>query len=93
MAVAGEVRRRPIWVIQEEHLVHAPPAHAEELLKRLLGFNLTWRMLSYGAILVPLFAVSCYFAQNAPLLGKRLWDCRAGRGVELNHCSPRACDA
>ncbi len=52
-----------IWLIQEDHHIATSPQEAKTLLRRLLTFNLTWGLLSYGAILVPLFAIPCYFAQ------------------------------
>jgi len=53
-----------IWFVQEEHQVCAPAADARELLKRLLRFNLTWGMLSYGFLFVPLLATGNYLAQR-----------------------------
>lgn len=52
-----------IWLIQDEHVVATNADDAKKLLGRLLRFNLTWGLLSYGAILVPLFAIPCYFSQ------------------------------
>ena len=52
-----------IWVTQDQHIVHAPPVDAEILLKRLLRFNLTWGLLSYGLLFVPFLAIGNYWAQ------------------------------
>lgn len=53
-----------LWFTQDEHRVAAPRAEAERLLGRLLRFNLTWGMLSYGMLFIPLFAVSNYYSQR-----------------------------
>ena len=53
-----------IWAVQEEHRVIAPPDDALILLKRLLRFNLTWGMMSYGMLFIPLLASAAYFAQK-----------------------------
>lgn len=53
-----------VWFVQDEHRVCAPPEDARLLLTRLLRFNLTWGMLSYGALFVPLIAIGNYFAQK-----------------------------
>ncbi|MFO1066105.1 MAG: hypothetical protein U0892_19770 [Pirellulales bacterium] len=52
-----------IWVTQDEHVVYATPDDAEILLKRLLKFNLTWGMLSYGSLFVPFLAIGNYKSQ------------------------------
>lgn len=52
-----------IWVTQDEHVCYAPPQDAEILLKRLLTFNLTWGMLSYGLLFVPFLAIANYRTQ------------------------------
>lgn len=52
-----------IWVTQDEHVCFAPPHDAEILLKRLLTFNLTWGMLSYGLLFVPFLAIGNYRTQ------------------------------
>ncbi len=52
-----------IWVTQDEHIVYAPPEDAEKLLNRLLRFNLTWGMLSYGLLFVPFLAIGNYKSQ------------------------------
>ena len=53
-----------VWFVQEEHRVCAPPEDAKILLARLLRFNLTWGMLSYGLLFVPLFAIGNYVVQK-----------------------------
>ena len=52
------------WVTQEEHRIIAPAEDAERLLGRLLRFNLTWGMLSYGMVFIPFLAVGNYYAQR-----------------------------
>ena len=56
-----------IWFVQDEHRIYAPPADARLLLTRLLRFNLTWGMLSYGLLFVPLLAIGNYLAQKRAL--------------------------
>lgn len=53
-----------LWSTQEEHRVYAPPGDAKQLLWRLLRFNLTWGMLSYGFVFIPLLAIGNYLAQK-----------------------------
>lgn len=53
-----------LWFTMSEHHVIAPAADAEKLLRRLLWFNLTWGMLSYGMLFIPLLALLNYFAQR-----------------------------
>jgi hypothetical protein len=53
-----------IWFTQTEHRVIAPREDAERLLKRLLRFNLTWGMLSYGLVFIPLVAYGNYVSQR-----------------------------
>ncbi len=53
-----------VWFVQDEHRVYAPPADARLLLTRLLRFNLTWGMLSYGLLFVPLIAIGNYYVEN-----------------------------
>lgn len=53
-----------LWCMQSEHRFAAPPAEALLVLKRLLRFNLTWGMMSYGLLFVPFFAIGNYFAQK-----------------------------
>jgi hypothetical protein len=52
-----------IWFTQMEHRIVAPREDAERLLKRLLRFNLTWGMLSYGAIFIPFVVYGNYRTQ------------------------------
>lgn len=53
-----------LWVTQDMHRVFAPVADAERLLGRLLRFNLTWGMLSYGLLFIPFLAAGSYYAQH-----------------------------
>lgn len=53
-----------VWFTQDEHRVIAPKDDAEILLKRLLRFNLTWGMLSYGVIFIPIISYGNYLAQR-----------------------------
>ena len=52
-----------LWAMQDEHVIHANPEDARESLRRLLRFNLTWGMLSYGMILIPFLAIGNYRTQ------------------------------
>ncbi len=52
-----------IWVTQDEHNVHASCDDARTILRRLLRFNLTWGMLSYGLLFVPFLAIGNYKRQ------------------------------
>jgi hypothetical protein len=52
------------WFTQTEHRVFAPPEDAQRLLKRLLRFNLTWGLLSWGVLFIPFFAYGNYLAQR-----------------------------
>lgn len=56
-----------LWCTQSEHRVIAPAADAERLLGRLLRFNLTWGLLSYGLLFIPFLAVSNYYAQRSSI--------------------------
>src|SRR5262249_3887913 len=62
-AVYHTYRGLLLWTIQTEYRVIAQPADAEKLLGRLLRFNLTWGMLSYGMLFIPFLAVGNYYAQ------------------------------
>lgn len=53
-----------VWCIQEEHPVYASARDAEELLRRLLWFNLTWGLLGYGLLFVPFLATGNYVVQR-----------------------------
>ena len=52
-----------IWFTRDEHQVHASCDDAKTILKRLLRFNLTWGMLSYGLLFVPFVAIGNYKRQ------------------------------
>lgn len=58
------------WFTQDEHRIAAPPAEAERLLGRLLRFNLTWGMLSYGMFFIPFVAVGNYYSQRRLIRGQ-----------------------
>lgn len=53
-----------IWFTQDEHRIIGPPEAAIALLKRLLRFNLTWGMMSYGFLFIPIFAITNYLVQR-----------------------------
>jgi len=53
-----------VWFVQDEHRVCASAVDAKLLLNRLLRFNLTWGMLSYGLLFVPLLAIGNYVSQK-----------------------------
>lgn len=53
-----------VWFVQDEHRVCASPEDARLLLARLLRFNLTWGMLSYGLLFIPFLAIGNYLAQT-----------------------------
>lgn len=53
-----------IWFTQDEHQVSAAPEEARCLLRKLLQFNLTWGLLSYGLAFVPFLAVYNYLVQR-----------------------------
>jgi len=53
-----------LWVTQQEHVFVLPARDAERLLGRLLRYNLTWGMLSYGMLFIPLLSIGNYFAQR-----------------------------
>lgn len=52
------------WVTQIPHQVALPPDDARRLLGRLLRFNLTWGLPSYGALFIPPIAILNYVAQR-----------------------------
>jgi hypothetical protein len=54
-----------VYFVQTEHQIYAPPSQAKELLKRLLRFNLTWGMLSYGLLFIPFIAIANYYSQKS----------------------------
>jgi hypothetical protein len=53
-----------LWVTQQEHLFFAPAADAERLLGRLLRYNLTWGLLSYGMFFTIPLSCANYLAQK-----------------------------
>lgn len=52
------------WFTQTPHHVSMPPDDARVLLGRLLRFNLTWGLLTYGILFIPPLALWNYFAQR-----------------------------
>jgi hypothetical protein len=56
-----------IWGVQTEHRIYAPPTDAEDLLERLMRFNLTWGLLSFGTVAIPFLAIGNYMAQRRSL--------------------------
>lgn len=52
-----------IWFSQTEHVVYGPPDDLRLLLKRLLGWNLTWGMLSAGLVFIPFLSLISYLGQ------------------------------
>lgn len=53
-----------VWFVQDEHHVYATAEDARLILSRLLRFNLTWGMLSYGFLFVPILAIANYSAEK-----------------------------
>lgn len=53
-----------LWFVQDPHHISAPPNDAKTLLARLLRFNLTFGMLSYGLVFVPFLAIGNYFVER-----------------------------
>lgn len=51
------------WVTQIEHRVVLPLARAEEFLRRLNWFNVTWGHFAYGALIIPLVSYGNYLVQ------------------------------
>lgn len=52
-----------VWFVQQEHQFYATPEDAKQVIAKLLQFNLTWGLLSYGALFIPFLAVGNYYAQ------------------------------
>jgi hypothetical protein len=52
------------WFTSIPHEVTLPPEAAQVLLNRLLRFNLTWGLLTWGALFLPIFSVVSYFSQR-----------------------------
>jgi hypothetical protein len=53
-----------LWFVQSEHVVVAPVDDAKRLLGRLLRYNLTWGLLSYGMFFILPLACGNYLAQK-----------------------------
>lgn len=60
-----------LWVTQTEHRVYAPPDDARALLGRLLRYNLTWGLLSYGLLLIPPISYANYVIQKRSIARQR----------------------
>jgi hypothetical protein len=58
------------WVTQTPHHVALPPDDARRLLARLCRFNLTWGLVTYGALFIPPLAILNYFAQRRSIAGQ-----------------------
>jgi hypothetical protein len=52
------------WFTQATHQVALPPRDARILLGRLLRFNLTWGLLTWGVVFIPPLAILNYFQQR-----------------------------
>ena len=67
------------WFTQTPHYVSLPPDHARILLGRLFRFNLTWGLLTYGALFIPPLAVWNYFTQRRSISSQE-----AGNAIGAN---------
>ena len=54
-----------VFATQREHRFRLPPDRARELLWRLHKFILTWGLLAYGVLLIPLLSYGNYLAQKS----------------------------
>lgn len=52
------------WFTQTPHQVALPPAEARKLLGRLLRFNLSWGLVTPGAIFIPALVILNYYEQR-----------------------------
>jgi hypothetical protein len=52
------------WFTQTEHRVFVPEADARRLLNRLLRFNVTWGLFTWGALFVPPISLYNYTVQR-----------------------------
>ena len=52
------------FVAQREHRFRLPPKSPRELLWRLHKFNLTWGLLAYGVLIIPLLSYGNYLSQK-----------------------------
>ncbi len=59
------------WFTLTPHHVALPPEDARELLSRLLRFNLTWGLVTYGALFIPPLAILNYFAQRRSIAAQQ----------------------
>ncbi|PQO47885.1 hypothetical protein [Blastopirellula marina] len=60
-----------VWFIQEEHVIIAPPDDALTLLNRLLRYNLTMGMLTYGLAFIPFLAIGNYLVQRRSIFRQK----------------------
>ena len=59
------------WFTQTPHHVALSPEDARRLLGRLLRFNLTWGLVTYGALFIPPLAILNYFAQRRSIAAQQ----------------------
>jgi hypothetical protein len=55
------------WFTQVSHSAVLPPDDARKLLGRLLRFNLTWGLVTPGALFIPPLSVINYFVQRSSI--------------------------
>ena len=53
-----------VFVIQQEHRFRLPPDRARELLWKFQKINLTWGLLAYCALIIPILSYGNYLAQK-----------------------------
>lgn len=56
-----------VFAIQREHRFFLTPDRARELLWRFHKFNLTWGLLAYGVLVIPLLSYGNYLAQKSSI--------------------------
>ncbi len=85
------------WFTQTPHHVSMPPDDARILLGRLLRFNLTWGLFTYGALFIAPLAVWNYFTQRRLISAQEAGKAMAaimdqpasGDGAQNPYASPR----
>jgi hypothetical protein len=60
------------WSTATEHRVFLPLEDAQQLLGRLLRFNLTWGLLVHGGVLVVPMAIGNYLRQRHLLISREM---------------------